>query len=62
MGQNFVPISDAFALREFLNGHTAKDLRVINLENKATGDAIKGLHIRVEVLSDGSEVVDYVFA
>ena len=57
---NFVSLTNALQLREFLNMQSAKELRETNLEHP-NGEYLKGFHIRVETLTDGSEVTDYIF-
>ena len=56
---NFIILANALQLREFLNGQPAKELRETNLQF-STGEYLKGLRIKVQVLTDGSEVTDYV--
>ena len=58
---DFIKIDNALELRDFLNGIADSELRDTNLENNATGSPIRGIKIRVNTLTDGSETTDYVF-
>ena len=50
---DFIKITNALELQKFLNSHTASVLREIYLENKATGNPIKGISVRRNMLTDG---------
>lgn len=62
---DFIKLETAFDLREFLNGQSAKDLRTTYLHKRddvtQLDHDVRGVVIRVGVLTDGSETVDYVF-
>ena len=61
---NLIKFDNARELRDFLNGHTTKELEDIYLRshpNIDPGDDITGLRIVTNVLSDNSQTTDYVF-
>ena len=55
---DFIKINNAYELRDFLNGHSAKDLRARYIINQ-DGAHLRGIRIVVNTLTDGSETVDF---
>ena len=68
MDDNFTPISNAFELREFLNGRGAKELRKTRITiapgkliDPAGSTLVRGVRIAEASVEGGGYVTEYVF-